>query len=130
MSTSKRAVAARIAERRAARAERRHVDRFDVESFRSAAKSPVIAPATGEFRQIVRWVRRHYWAVRAVLVAIALTLTVLALVGQVAMPWCASGHGGTPVHVHSVKRFSSVCVRHASGTRASAELEERGVDPH
>jgi hypothetical protein len=130
MSTAKRAVAARIAERRAARAGRRHVDRFDVQSFGSTGKSPVIAPATGELRQIVRWVRRHFWAVRAVLVATALTLTVLALVGQVAMPWCAGGHGGTPVHAHSVKRFSSVCVRHVSGTRASAELQERGVDPH
>jgi hypothetical protein len=119
MSTAQRAVATRMAERRAARAERRHVDLFDVEASGQAGKPPVIRPASGELRQIVRWVRRHYWAVRAVLVATALTLTVLALVGQVWMPWCTSGHSGTPVHVHSVKRFSSVCIRHVSGTRAS-----------
>ena len=78
MSTAKRAVAARIAERRAARADRwrgRHHPQGP------EGEPPVIRPATGGLRQIVRWVRRHYWAVQAVLVATALTLTALALVG-------------------------------------------------
>jgi hypothetical protein len=83
----------RIAQRRAARAERQGVDLFNAKPF--GPEPPVIRSATGEFRQIVRWDRRHYWAVQAVLVATALTLTVLALVGQV-----ASGHGLESVNVH------------------------------
>jgi hypothetical protein len=79
MSAAKRVVAARIAQRRAARAERQGVDRSNAKSFE--LEPPVIRPATGELRQIVRWVRRHYWAVQAVLVATALTLTALALTG-------------------------------------------------
>jgi hypothetical protein len=75
MSTAKRAVAARIAQRRAARAERQGVDLFN------AKEPPVIRAATGELRQVVRWVRRHFWAVQAVLVATALTLTAWALTG-------------------------------------------------
>jgi hypothetical protein len=59
MSASKRAVAARMAERRAARAGRRHVDLIDVESFGSAGESPVVEPGTDKLRQIVRWVRRR-----------------------------------------------------------------------
>jgi hypothetical protein len=31
--------------------------------------------------QIVRWVRRHYWAVQAVLVVMALTLAAFGLTG-------------------------------------------------
>ena len=104
MSTAKRAVAARIAERRAARADRwrgRHRPEGP------EAELPVIRPAPGELRQIVgwvrrrywaalvvmastlralalqivRWVRQHYWAVQAVLVVMALTLTALGLAG-------------------------------------------------
>jgi hypothetical protein len=119
MSKVKRAVATRIAQRRAARAERQGVDLFNAKPF--GPKPPVIRSATGELRQIVRWVRRHYWAVQAVLVATALTLTVLALVGQVAMTWCTRGHGLESVNVHQIVRFSSVCVPHsdtpASGAR-------------
>jgi hypothetical protein len=103
MSTAKRAVAARIAQRRAARAERQGVDLFNAKPF--GPKPPVIRSASGELRQIVRWVRRHYWAVQAVLVATALTLTVLALVGQMAMTWCARGHGLESVNVHQIPRF-------------------------
>ena len=40
---------------------------------------PVIRPATGELRQIVRWGRRHYQATQAVFVVMAMTLTALAL---------------------------------------------------
>jgi hypothetical protein len=118
MSTAKRAVAARMAERRAARADRWR-GRYHPEG--PEGEPPVIRPAAGELRQIVRWVRRHYCAVQAVLVATALTLTVLALVGQVAMTWCNSGRGLESVNVHQIVRFSSVCVRHsdtgASGAR-------------
>jgi hypothetical protein len=78
MSTVKRAVAARIAERRAARADRWR-GRYHPEG--PEGEPPVIRPATSELRQIVRWVRRHYWAVQAVLLATALALTALALAG-------------------------------------------------
>jgi hypothetical protein len=78
MSTAKRAVAARMAERRAARADRWR-GRHHPEGPES--EPPVIRPATAELRQIVRWVRRHYWAVQAVLVVMALTLTALGLTG-------------------------------------------------
>jgi hypothetical protein len=78
MSTAKRAVAARMAERRAARADRWR-GRHHPEGLEG--EPPVIRPATGELRQIVRWVRRHYWAVQAVLVVMALTLTALGLTG-------------------------------------------------
>src|SRR5450755_1578138 len=61
MSTAKRAVAARMAERRAARADRWR-GRHHPEG--PEGEPPVIRPATGELRQIVRWVRRHYWAVQ------------------------------------------------------------------
>jgi hypothetical protein len=76
MSTAKRAVAARMAERRAARADRWR-GRHHPEGLEG--EPPVIRPATGELRQIVRWVRRYYWAAQAVLVVMGLTLTALAL---------------------------------------------------
>jgi hypothetical protein len=78
MSTTKRAVAARMAERRAARADRWR-GRHHPEGPKG--EPPVIRPATGELLQIVRWVRRHYWAVQTVLVVMALTLAALGLTG-------------------------------------------------
>jgi hypothetical protein len=76
MSTAKRAVAARMAERRAARADRRR-GRHHPEG--PEGEPPVIRPLTGELRQIFPWVRRHYQAAQAVLVVMAMTLTALAL---------------------------------------------------
>jgi hypothetical protein len=76
MSIAKRAVAARMAERRAARADRwrgRHRPEGP------EGEPPVIRPATGELRQIVRWGRRHYRGAQGVLVVMASTLTALAL---------------------------------------------------
>ena len=76
MSIAKRAVAARMAERRAARADRwrgRHRPEGP------EGEPPVIRPATGELLQIVRWGRRHYRGAQGVLVVMASTLTALAL---------------------------------------------------
>jgi hypothetical protein len=76
MSTVKRAVAARMAERRAARADRRRNRRHPEGP---EGEPPAIRPATGELRQIVRWVRRYYWAAQDELVVMASTMTASAL---------------------------------------------------
>ena len=68
-----------MAERRAARADRWRGRRHHPEG--PEGEPPVLRPATGELRQILRWVRRHYWAAQGVLVVMALTLTALGLIG-------------------------------------------------
>jgi hypothetical protein len=77
MSTAQRAIAARMAARRAARVERRGVDLFDAEAF-GPGPGGLDPPPPGELRRIWRWFRAHELPAQVVLVLMAVTVAYLA----------------------------------------------------